>query len=192
MQRLNGLTFRQLRALEAVAETGSITRAADILNLTPPAVHTQLKTLEENFNCLMFDRRNSEGFQLTSEGDALLRAQRQSYQALAMAVREIDALRNGLAGAVVLGVVSTGKYFAPQLVAEIKRAHPDIEVMLKVGNRDQIIAALQENAVDMAMALWTGDLVSHSRNLDRRDRVEQFAKVKVFGELVNLVKQSVY
>ena len=35
MQRLNGLTFRQLRALEAVAETGSITRAADILNLTP-------------------------------------------------------------------------------------------------------------------------------------------------------------
>ena len=93
MHRLNGLTFRQLRALEAVAETGSITRAADILNLTPPAVHTQLKTLEENFNCLMFDRRNSEGFQLTSEGDALLRAQRHSYHALLMAVREIDALR---------------------------------------------------------------------------------------------------
>ena len=151
MQRLNGLTFRQLRALEAVAETGSITRAADILNLTPPAVHTQLRTLEENFNCLMFDRRNSEGFQLTSEGDALLRAQRQSYQALVMAVREINALRKGLAGAVVLGVVSTGKYFAPQLVAEIKRDHPDIDVMLKVGNRDQIIAALQENAVDMAI-----------------------------------------
>ena len=151
MQRLNGLTFRQLRALEAVAETGSITRAADILNLTPPAVHTQLKTLEENFNCLMFDRGNSEGFQLTSEGDALLRAQRQAYQALPSGVREIDALRKGLAGTVVLGVVSTGKYFAPQLVAEIKRAHPNIDVMLKVGNRDQIIAALQENAVDMAI-----------------------------------------
>ncbi|MGB0796198.1 MAG: LysR family transcriptional regulator, partial [Paracoccaceae bacterium] len=48
MQRLNGMTFRQLRALQAVSETGTITQAAEILNLTPPAVHTQLKTLEEN------------------------------------------------------------------------------------------------------------------------------------------------
>ena len=37
MQRLNGMTFRQLRALQAVSETGTITQAAEILNLTPPA-----------------------------------------------------------------------------------------------------------------------------------------------------------
>jgi hypothetical protein len=44
----------------------------------------------------------------------------------------------------------------------------------------------------MAMVMWTSDLVSHSRSLDRRDRVEQFAKVKVYGELVNLVKPGMY
>ena len=98
MQRLNGLTFRQLRALEAVAETGSITRAADILNLTPPAVHTQLKTLEENFNCLMFDRRNSEGFQLTSEGDALLSLAAVAYDGAA--IQDCPA-RGGVADAPV-------------------------------------------------------------------------------------------
>ena len=71
MQRLNSLTFRQLRALQAVSETGSITQAAERLNLTPPAVHTQLKTLEDNFACAMFNRTGAEGFELTAEGQAL-------------------------------------------------------------------------------------------------------------------------
>ena len=64
----------------------------------------------------------------------------------------------------------------------------------KLGDKlnSENVHGTSKNAVDMAMALWTGDLVSHSRNLDRRDRVEQFAKVKVYGELVNLVKPSVY
>ena len=151
MHRLNSLTFRQLRALQAVSETGSITQAADILNLTPPAVHTQLKTLEENFGCAMFDRAGAEGFELTAEGNALLRAQQRSSEVLSGAIREIDALRRGMAGSVTLGVVSTGKYFAPALVASIKRAHPDIDVILHVGNRDQIIVALKNNAVDIAI-----------------------------------------
>ena len=151
MRRLHSLTFRQLRALQAVSESGSITNAADILNLTPPAVHTQIKTLEENFGCAMFDRSGADGFRLTAEGNALLSAQKRSNEALSGAIREIDALRLGLAGSVTLGVVSTGKYFAPSLVASIKKAHPDIEVLLHVGNRGQIIAALKSNAVDLAI-----------------------------------------
>ncbi|MAT87729.1 MAG: LysR family transcriptional regulator [Aestuariivita sp.] len=151
MRRLNSLTFRQLRALQAVSESGSITQAADILNLTPPAVHTQIKTLEENFGCAMFDRSGTEGFQLTAEGNALLLAQKRSNEVLSGAIREIEALRRGMAGSVKLGVVSTGKYFAPSLVASIKKAHPDIEVILHVGNREKIIAALCNNAVDIAI-----------------------------------------
>jgi DNA-binding transcriptional LysR family regulator len=56
-----------------------------------------------------------------------------------------------MAGSVTLGVVSTGKNFAPSLVVFIKRAYPDIEVILHVGNRDQIIAVLKNSAVDIAI-----------------------------------------
>ena len=49
-----------------------------------------------------------------------------------------------------------------------------------------------KNAIDMAMVMWTSDLIAHSRNLDRRDRLETFAKVKCYGELVNLVKPGMY
>ena len=133
MQRLNGMTFRQLRALQAVSETGTITQAAEILNLTPPAVHTQLKTLEENIGCAMFHRSGTGGFELTAEGRVLLQAQVQSSEILSGAMREIEAIKRGLAGSVTLGVVSTGKYFAPSLVADLKRSHPNIDIHLNIG-----------------------------------------------------------
>jgi DNA-binding transcriptional LysR family regulator len=151
MRRLEALTFKQLRALESVAETGSISRAAEMLRLTPPAVHSQLKALEGNFGCSMLQRDSHGRFILTGEGAALLEAHQRSQADLRMAVQRIDALHKGLAGTVVLGVVSTGKYFAPGLVAQLRKTHPDIEVTLKVGNRNTIISALEGRAVDLAI-----------------------------------------
>ena len=49
-----------------------------------------------------------------------------------------------------------------------------------------------KSAIDMAMVMWVDDLIAHSRNLDYRDRAETFAKVKCYGELVNLVKPGMY
>jgi len=151
MRRLESLTFKQLRALDSVAASGSISRAAEMLLLTPPAVHSQLKTLEANFGCEMLQRDSHGRFVLTGEGAALLDAYRRTQADLRMAVQRIDALRKGLAGTVVLGVVSTGKYFAPGLVAQLRQTHPDIEVVLKVGNRNMIISALEDRAIDLAI-----------------------------------------
>jgi len=151
MKRLNALSFKQLRALDAVVQTGSITQAAALLGLTPPAVHTQLRLLEENFGCDMVRRHGQPAFRPTPEGRALLDAHHQSQTALRMTINRIEALRKGLSGHVVLGVVSTGKYFAPALVAAMRQAFAGAEVTLRVGNRDQIISALQESAVDLAI-----------------------------------------
>lgn len=151
MKRLNTLTFKQLRTLQAVAETRSLSAAADLLGLTAPAVHSQLKTLEENFASPMLYRDGANKFTTTPEGAALLDAHRKCSAALETAVRRIEALRRGLSGTVVLGVVSTGKYFAPGLVASIKQAYPDIEVVLKIGNRTEIIAALTDGSIDLAI-----------------------------------------
>ena len=151
MRRLESLTFKQLRALDSVAATGSISRAAEMLLLTPPAVHSQLKALEANFGCEMVHRDSHGRFILTGEGAALLEAHKRAQADFRMAVQRIDALHKGLAGTVVLGVVSTGKYFAPGLVAQLRQTHPDIEVVLKVGNRNTIISALEDRAIDLAI-----------------------------------------
>lgn len=151
MPRLEAVTLKQLRALRAVAEYGSITAAADALSLTPPAVHTQLRTLEENLGCTLLDRSPAGGAQLTTEGRAVLDADTSIVAALESCAQKLRAYREGRTGVVVLGVVSTGKYFAPQLVAGLRDAFPDIEVILKVGNRDSTITALQQRSIELAI-----------------------------------------
>ncbi|MDU8928142.1 LysR family transcriptional regulator [Alisedimentitalea sp. MJ-SS2] len=151
MARLESITLKQLRALRAVAEFGSITAAAEILSLTPPAVHTQLRTLEQNLDCTLLDRSSSGGAQLTNEGRAVLDANITIESALEICSKKLRAYKEGRSGLVMLGVVSTGKYFAPQLVAQLRTAFPDIEVSLKVSNRDGIITALQQRTIELAI-----------------------------------------
>jgi DNA-binding transcriptional LysR family regulator len=151
MSILPALTFRQLRALKMVCETGSITGAAERLSLTPPAVHNQLKTLANTIGAEVVTRAASGAFAPTPEGASLLIAIEKSEAAVSRALYEIEALRRGVAGQVVLGVVSTGKYIAPGIVARLKRSHPEIEIRLEIGNRNQIIAGLESEWIDVAI-----------------------------------------
>lgn len=151
MPTLSALTFKQLRALKTVCETGSITGAAELLSLTPPAVHSQLKSLTNTVGIEVVERTASGAFAPTAEGTVLLIAFEKSEAAMLRALYEIEALRRGVAGQVVLGVVSTGKYIAPGIVARLKRSHPQIEVRLEIGNRNQIVAGLESEWIDIAI-----------------------------------------
>ena len=151
MARLEAVTLKQLRALRAVADYGSITAAAEMLSLTPPAVHTQLRTLEQNLDCTLLDRSSSVGAQLTTEGRAVLDAGVTIDSALEICSRKLRAYKEGRTGLVMLGVVSTGKYFAPSLVAQLRAAFPGIEVSLKISNRDGIITALTQRTIELAI-----------------------------------------
>lgn len=149
--RLDAVTLRQLRSLRAVAQTGSLTLAAGKLGLSTPAVHSQLRGLEDLAGCALMLRGEHGAFEPTAEGRALLQAEAEIATALARAGREVAALRQGHSGNVVLGVVSTGKYFAPGLVARLLRLMPEVEVTLRIGNRDAVIAALSGNELDLAI-----------------------------------------
>ena len=149
--KIDGISLRQLRCLRAVADSGSLTGAASLLGLTTPAIHSQLRGLEELAGRPLVARAEHGAFRPTPEGQALLLAEAQIATALARAGRDIRALQQGHVGTVVLGVVSTGKYFAPGLVARLLRLLPDIEVTLRIGNRDTILAALAGDQLDLAI-----------------------------------------
>lgn len=144
------ISFKQLRALIAVTDCGSITQAAQLLGLTPPAVHTQLRLLEQNFDCKLLDRSGASP-KLTLQGQTVLEAARAIDSTLGSCAQHVRALNEGKEGQVVLGVVSTGKYFAPGLVARLQNAFPRIEVVMKVGNRDLVLGWLQNRALDLAI-----------------------------------------
>lgn len=151
MQRLDAVTLRHLRALRAVIQRRSLTGAAADLGLTPPAVHGQLRALEGLLGAPMVLRGQHGAFLPTAEGQAVLEAEAQIAVALETCMRRVAALQSGHVGTVSLGVVSTGKYFAPRLVADLRRNLPEVEVRLRIGNRDAVIEGLQSRALDLAI-----------------------------------------
>lgn len=151
MPRPEAVTFKQLRALCAVAEQGSLTAAAEAIRLTPPAVHSQLRQLETNFNARLIERGAQGGMRLTRQGEAVLVGARAVETALEACADHVRAINDGMEGMVTLGVVSTAKYFAPRLVVDLLRAFPTIDVILRVNSREAIVAALASASVDLAI-----------------------------------------
>lgn len=71
--------------------------------------------------------------------------------ALDVCAERVAALRAGSADRVTLGVVSTARYWAPYLVSRLARDHPGIEILLRVGNREDTIAAMAEGRIDLVL-----------------------------------------
>ena len=83
MVHRKALTLKQLRALAAIADTGSVTAAAGMLHVTPPAVSSQLRTLEEIIGAQALERGPDGRVRLTPVGRELLATVRKIETALA-------------------------------------------------------------------------------------------------------------
>jgi DNA-binding transcriptional LysR family regulator len=149
--RPDAISLRQLRAFREVVERGSLTAAAAALGLSVPAVHAQLRSLRGFAGAELLLRGDDGAWRPTAEGEVVLATARSVQSAVDLATERLASLRAGLAGRVVLGVVSTAKYFAPYLVARLKRDFPAVEIELRVGNRGEVIAALGEGRLDLAI-----------------------------------------
>lgn len=151
MPRIEAVTLKQLRALAAIHVHGSVTAAAAALNVTPPAVSSQLRTLEANLEAELV-RRGPEGpAALTEAGRQALAAIEHVEATLETCAHRVAAAAAGRTGQVTFGVVSTGKYFAPGLIRRLRDAHPELQVSLRIGNRGAIVAALERREVDLAL-----------------------------------------
>ena len=148
---MRNVSLKQLRSVAAIVRHGRIVSAAKELNLTTPAVTSQLKLIETELGVGLFDRTHS-GMKPTAAGWEVFRAATRVEDLLLECDERIDDLKGLRHGKIVVGVVSTGKYFAPQLLAAFMRDHPHVEVELQVGNRDAIVEALREYRVDVAIA----------------------------------------
>lgn len=144
-------SLRQLRALGAVARTGSIAAAAAALRLTPPAVSQQLRLLEEALGGVPLLGRGPTGLAPTEAGEEALAALQRIEAALADCAAAVATLAGLERGSVAVGVVSTAKYFAPFALAAFQRARPGVALRIRVGNRAQIVAELGAFALDLAI-----------------------------------------
>ena len=144
------VSLKQLRALRAVADSGSVTSAARELFVTPPAISMQLKLFEERVGLPLIERAGDK-FVLTGAGREAVRACRSIDAIIDDLEAGLAAMRGGVSGHVSVGLVSTAKYFAPRMIGAFAKTQPDVHVSLTVGNRESIIRALREFAIDIAI-----------------------------------------
>jgi LysR family transcriptional regulator, low CO2-responsive transcriptional regulator len=144
------VSLRQLRVFEAAATSKSFSKAAEALHLTQPGVSMHIKELETNAGLPLFERIGRKLY-VTEAGQELLARAREILRALKDAEDTLDGLKGLRRGRINLAVVSTAKYFVPQLLARFGRDFPELEIRLAVNNRDSVIEQLVANEVDLAI-----------------------------------------
>jgi DNA-binding transcriptional LysR family regulator len=147
---MRNVTLRQLRVFESVARHLSFSRAAEEFHLSQPAVSMQVRQLEESIGLPLTEQVGKKVF-LTAAGAELARHARVIAQQLREAQTAFDALKGLKSGRLVIGVVSTAKYFAPRLLAAFRARHPEVELRLGVHNREVVVQQLAENQIDLAI-----------------------------------------
>jgi DNA-binding transcriptional LysR family regulator len=147
---MKNATLRQFRVLAAVARHGSVTRAAEELHLTPPAVSMQIRELEKDVGLPLFDR-TGRTVALTMVGEFVLVYVQRILATLREADGAVARLRGLASGTLTIGMVSTAKYFLPRLLAQFRTEHPGIEFRLTLGNREALVGQLHRNEVDLAV-----------------------------------------
>jgi len=144
-------SFRQLRVFVEVAQNGSMARAAAALHLTPPAVSMQVKDLEAQVGLPLFDRAGRK-LSLSTAGEYFLVHARRLLAALKDTDDAMARLKRLEHGLLTIGLVSTAKYFVPQLLARFHEEHPGVDVRLRVvGNRGELVALMQAGEVDLSV-----------------------------------------
>ena len=147
---MRNLTLRQIRIFLSAAKHASFTRAAEELHITAPAISMQIKEMEEDMGVILFLRENKK-IALTTAGEYFLVYARRVSSTLIEASSMMERLRGTEVKALKIGLVSTAKYFLPQMLVEFKKDYPNLQIRVEVRNRQQLVELLRDGELDIAI-----------------------------------------
>ncbi|WP_372343129.1 LysR family transcriptional regulator [Streptomyces sp. KL116D] len=141
----------RLAALVAVSEAGSITRAAQRLGFTVPALSQQLAKLEREAGAALLVRHH-RGARLTGAGEVLVAAARRVLDEMDRARHELARVAGLSGGRLRVGTFTTaGMHLLPPALTAFRRAHPEVELAVAGYEPPLGIAAVADGTVDVAL-----------------------------------------
>ena len=143
------LDIDQLRTFIAIAETGSFTKAAEVVHKTQSAVSMQMKRLEERIERPIF-ARDGRASKLTEDGSRLLDYARRLVK---LNVETMAAFSDAaLSGRVRLGVPDDyADRYLPEIMARFSRAYPSVELTVVCEPTVDLLNRIDANEVDLAI-----------------------------------------
>lgn len=146
------MDIRAVECLLAVAEQGSLRRAAQMLGITQPALTKMVRRIEDEAGARLFDR-TGRGVRATVAGEVMLRHARNLRVSLRASTVEIAALKTGWAGIVRLGAgPSWERTILPEALAEFRAARPGVRISVLGGTDDALKLHLRDGGIDFVLA----------------------------------------
>jgi DNA-binding transcriptional LysR family regulator len=145
------INLAHLAVFHAVASEGSVSRAAERLMVSQPAVSKQLRQLERSLGGPLFDRL-PKGVRPTAAGELLAGYARRIFALEAEAELALAELRGLRRGTLSVGASTTiAVYLLPEIFVRYRRAYPDVCMHMEVANSEVIRRRLVEGAIDVGL-----------------------------------------
>jgi len=174
---IDGLNLDLLRSFFAVAEHGSLSKAAERLRLSQSTLTRQMHTLEHELGGRLLER-SSTGVALTASGNALSEHVRPALEKLDNALGEVRRLARGQSSQLRIGYLLSAvpDYLTPALIA-LRKEHPEVKLKLLDLSPGEQITALRKGEIDLALLGCAGSFLS------REFYVRKIASLPIYAAL---------
>ncbi len=143
-------TLHQLQVFLIITQTQSITKAAEELHLSQPAVSIQLRNFQEQFAIPLTEVVGRRLF-VTDFGKEIAVAAERILNEVHAINHKTLAYKGQLAGKLKISVVSTGKYIIPYFLNDFLKVNQGVELKLDVTNKMKVVESLEQNDVDFSL-----------------------------------------
>lgn len=143
-------TIHQLRIFLKVVETRSITKAAQELYMTQPAVSIQLRNFQDQFDIPLTEVVGRKLY-ITDFGEEIARNAERVIHELDAINYKTEAYKGLMSGKLSISSASTGKYVIPYYLTGFLEHHRGVDLMLDVTNKSRVVESLKRNEIDFAL-----------------------------------------
>jgi len=143
-------TLNQLQIFLKIVTTKSVTKAAEELHLTQPAVSIQLKNFQDQFDIPLTEVVGRKIY-ITDFGHEIAEAAENIINQVYAINYKTLAYKGKLTGKLKISIVSTGKYVMPFFLTDFIKQHDGIELIMDVTNKNGVVESLDKNEIDFAL-----------------------------------------
>lgn len=178
-------TLNQLQIFLKIAQTKSVTKAAEELHLTQPAVSIQLRNLQLQFDIPLTEVVGRKIY-ITDFGKELATAAENILNQVYAINYKTQAFKGQLTGKLKISVVSTAQYVMPYFLSDFVGKHSGVELQMDVTNKKGVLSSLENNEVDFALV----SVLPSSLNIEKLDLLQN--KLFLVGGLKNEYHKAIY
>ena len=174
-------TLHQLQIFLKIVQTKSITKAAEELNLTQPAVSIQLKKLQDQFDIPLTEVIGRKLY-ITHFGKEIAITAQKVLDEVETITYKSKTFKGILSGKLMVSVVSTGKYVMPYFLCDFLNQNKGIDLIMDVTNKSKVVKSLENNEVDFALVSF----LPNTLNIEKIDLLKDKLYLVGSDELINV------